>query len=60
MPSPRQKIAAALLLSILSLAGCQKQQSESPKEQNQGANFLAENAKKPGITTTATPIGLID
>ncbi len=54
MPSSRQKIVAALVMSTLSLFGCQKQSSESPKEQNQGANFLAENAKKPGITTTAT------
>ena len=54
MPSSRQKIAAALVMSTLSLFGCQKQSSESPKEQNQGTNFLAENAKKPGITTTAT------
>lgn len=54
MPSSRQKIASALLLSTLSLAGCQKQPSEAPPVQSQGADFLVQNAKKPGITTTAT------
>jgi FKBP-type peptidyl-prolyl cis-trans isomerase len=54
MHSSRQTIAVAVILSTLSLAGCQKQQAESTLEQKQGASFLAENTKKPGITTTAS------
>jgi len=44
----------ALALCVVMLSGCVQPSSDREQQKQQGIAFLAENAKKPGITTTAS------
>jgi len=52
--SPSLRLTSIAMLAALSLAGCQKPAQEAGQAKGQGAEFLTQNAKKSGITTTAT------
>ncbi len=52
--SPAVRLTTALMLAALSLAGCQKPAGEADPQAPSGAAFLSENAKKTGVTTTAS------
>lgn len=54
--SPLQslRLITVLMLATLSLAGCQKPADDAGPQKRQGAAFLSENAKKQGVTTTAS------
>jgi FKBP-type peptidyl-prolyl cis-trans isomerase FkpA len=47
-------VLMALALCVVMLSGCVQPSSDREQQKQQGIAFLAENAKKPGITTTAS------
>ena len=53
-PFQSLRLITVLMLATLSLAGCQKPADDAGPQKQQGASFLSENAKKQGVTTTAS------
>lgn len=55
MSSPHcLRLITVLMLATLSLAGCQKPADDAGPQKRQEASFLSENAKKQGVTSTAS------